>query len=184
MVLLRQRFLLEGTRLVHHRFDELQILGFRPELHFTVLCLPHIARLCCRIRFQTIVPDRMVEHRAELIMKRFQVYRRICFSCFGSVPHHLVLSRHHMSCIFLGLLSICRFYIRINVDVLHRHYTTVPRKICCGRCSGWKRAAWAVSPCFSLSRISTNQLGKESNRKLRIPRRGMNRPITGRFVLR
>ena len=27
--------------------------------------------LCCRIRFQTIMPDRMVEHRAELIMKRF-----------------------------------------------------------------------------------------------------------------
>ena len=25
-------------------------------------------------------------------------------------------------------------------------------------------------------------LGKESNRKLRIPRRAMNRPITGRFV--
>ena len=73
---------IEGTRLVHHRFDELQILAFVQNCISPFFCLPHIARLCCRIRFRTIVPDRMVEHRAELIMKRFQVYRRICFSCF------------------------------------------------------------------------------------------------------
>ena len=80
-----------GNGLVHHAFSKPKILLFRPEQHFTVFLLAHASGLLAGILPEVIIPYRMVEDGAELIVDGFQVDRGIGLAVLIPVIDHFIL---------------------------------------------------------------------------------------------
>ena len=62
-----------GNGLVHDGFDELVVLGLRPEKHFLLFFGAHVASLLRRVYAQSVKADGVVEQAAELVVQRLQV---------------------------------------------------------------------------------------------------------------
>ena len=81
----------EGQLLVHHHLRKFQVLLLGPEHHLPVFLISHAVRLLARIFSEVVVPNRVVEDGAELVMDRFQVHRRVGLAVLSLVVQHLVL---------------------------------------------------------------------------------------------
>ena len=82
---------IEGHRLVHHHLGKFQVLLLGPEHHFPIFLFAHAACLLAGILPEVVVPNRVLEDGAELVMDRLEVHRRVGFTVLVLVIQHLVL---------------------------------------------------------------------------------------------
>ena len=82
---------IEGQWLVHHYLSKFEKLLFSPEHHLPIFLFSHAACLLAGILPEVVVPNRVVEDGAELVMDRLEVHRRVGFTVLVLVIQHLVL---------------------------------------------------------------------------------------------
>ena len=80
-----------GHRFIHDGFCEPLVFLLRPELHFLRFLAPNIPHLGCRIALQSVVPNRMVQDRHQLVMDTLEIGRRVGLLLFIPVGKKLVL---------------------------------------------------------------------------------------------